>query len=234
MRPWQVLTFIIVVLLVAAIYVAVSFVRWLELVDATGNPNTGNSFGAFQLFEAIGIWLQFIVLFIAGIFAYLQWRAQVGMSQLRSTHSFISETQRDKEILEAVTTKRIIIKYAKDSDVTVSVIFERIAKFALSQSEMTKINELLNAEGREVTLSVYDAVRVVLNHYEVMALGVEHGALQEQMLRDWWMSTYINDYVDLELAIAQIRAEARNDRIFSQFEIVAKRWIEHAERLNKV
>lgn len=62
---------------------------------------------------SLGVWAQFIVLVIAAIIAYRQWRNSGDVSRKRVTYQFIVKLQTDKELLEAMAVKRVVVAEAR-------------------------------------------------------------------------------------------------------------------------
>lgn len=66
------------------------------------------------------------------------------------------------------------------------------------------------------------AIRSILNDYEITALGIKCGILDEKIFRLWFETSFLNDYEKLRPFIVTIRLQ--NSRYFVEMEQLAKKW----------
>lgn len=255
-------------LLVSIVYGLV--VSWFEL------SVSGSDLDAKPVFLLeLGEWAQALLLLIAGVIAYRQWRDQTRTAQVSQTFDFISRAQRDEEIIGALSVKRKITVVAKEERTPAREYFLSVFKGearpqdhpiwregrpehvvgggpspksmepragdASEAEEGGALEIVADDDGASIThiyytnsmsmasrLSPREAIDVILNHYEVMALGMYKGALDEDMLKGWWLTTYVQDYEDLKDVIREIQHQANNTRIFRNFGDLAQRWSQSA------
>lgn len=72
------------------------------------------------------------------------------------------------------------------------------------------------------------AVTAVLNRYEAFAIGVEKGAVDEEMYKRWWKTTLIEDWYVFRPLI--IRLQDRNPRAYIEFQSLAEKWQKEATK----
>lgn len=66
------------------------------------------------------------------------------------------------------------------------------------------------------------AVSAVLNRYEAFAIGIEKGAVDEEMYRLWWKTNLIEDWYVFRPLINKL--QQRNPRAYLEFQSLAERW----------
>jgi hypothetical protein len=67
-------------------------------------------------------------------------------------------------------------------------------------------------------------VRNTLNDYELIAVGIRHGILDEEIYKSWFKSSLIKDYISADSYISEVRRQESNPDIFCEFEALALRW----------
>lgn len=67
-------------------------------------------------------------------------------------------------------------------------------------------------------------IKLVLNHYEFVALGVHRKILHEQTLKEMQFSIYTKVWEAACPLIYDLRHESGRDTIFQEFERLATRW----------
>ncbi|WP_158813086.1 DUF4760 domain-containing protein [Methylocapsa sp. S129] len=68
------------------------------------------------------------------------------------------------------------------------------------------------------------AMRAVLNRYELVAIGISEGTIDEGLYKKWCRSTLVNDWISVKPFVTQLRANTRVWTVFSDFEALAKKW----------
>lgn len=68
------------------------------------------------------------------------------------------------------------------------------------------------------------ALRSILNDYELIAIGIRHGIIDELFYRRWARAGLISDWQQIEPFIAAVRRVTGNPRVFQEFEALARRW----------
>lgn len=67
------------------------------------------------------------------------------------------------------------------------------------------------------------AIRSILNDYEITALGIKRGILDETIFRLWVKTVFLNDCDKLRPFIAEIRL--RSPRVYVELEELAEKWV---------
>lgn len=67
-------------------------------------------------------------------------------------------------------------------------------------------------------------VRLVLNRYELIAVGIEQGILDEAFYKSWFQNSLLKDYRASLVLISDIRDKENNRVIYTKFERLAKKW----------
>ena len=63
-----------------------------------------------------------------------------------------------------------------------------------------------------------------MNDYELTALGIHQGILDEEFYKKWFMGSYLKDYKAVRPFIKEIREAENRDAIYSEFEKLAVKW----------
>ncbi len=71
-----------------------------------------------------------------------------------------------------------------------------------------------------------DAVRLitVLNHYEIVAIAIEHQSIDEDIYKEWFRFPYVQFWEKAEPTVIEWRRQKNSPRAFVRFEHLAKRW----------
>jgi hypothetical protein len=245
-------------MLVAFLALLIGLLIWLHWSEIAGGGQ-----GRSAAFGSLAMWLQALLLAAAAFVAFRQWRTAGNVSRKRVTFGFISSVQIDREILQAIATKRKVFSIAeelngtdgKDTARWISTLFgdgeAAASKFkdlldehlnpdgaahGVMKRVLTRIADQGILEAAEVeTLhldldsgpqinSPRNALTTILNIYEIIAIGISRGALDREMMAQWWMTTIVKDYFVLHKAIEISRAKNGNSRLFQNVERLALDW----------
>lgn len=66
------------------------------------------------------------------------------------------------------------------------------------------------------------AIRSILNDYEITALGIKRGILDEKIFKLWYKTSFLKDYESMRAYIAEIRQ--RNPQVYVEMEELADKW----------
>lgn len=75
----------------------------------------------------------------------------------------------------------------------------------------------------------YDAVLQIMNHYEMISVGINSGILSAEIYDRYYRTRFVKDWIEAKALIAEERRVADNDRLFVEFETLAKNWAEKYE-----
>ncbi len=73
-------------------------------------------------------------------------------------------------------------------------------------------------------------LRSVLNRYELVAIGIDKGIIDEKSYKKWCRSTLVKDWIECKAFVMQIRHNASVPTFYCEFETLAKRWSNKEER----
>lgn len=76
----------------------------------------------------------------------------------------------------------------------------------------------------------FDVIIEVLNFYETWEIGIENKALDENMLRDWWRSSAVRDFLDLYEFVLEHRDQTDSPALFVKIEALVRRWARPEEQ----
>ncbi|MEX2375766.1 MAG: DUF4760 domain-containing protein [Dehalococcoidia bacterium] len=69
-----------------------------------------------------------------------------------------------------------------------------------------------------------NVIRNTLNDYELIAVGIKEGILDEDLYKRWFKTSFLKDMRMAKNYIAAIRQEAGTDAIFAEAEWLAQKW----------
>lgn len=133
---------------------------------------------------------------IACIVALKSISAQREIARRRATLDMLASRQWDHDYLKA---RRIFNAHAGDSSV-------------LWLDDQHSDSEQSNA------------IRAILNEYELIAIGIDEGILDENLYRRWFKTQVLRDFSFYEVFICEARKRSGNGQIFIEFERMKSRW----------
>jgi hypothetical protein len=68
------------------------------------------------------------------------------------------------------------------------------------------------------------AVNKVMNHYELLSVGINRRILSSQIYADFYMTRFVKDFEASQSYIAATRERSGRKQLFVQFEALAKKW----------
>lgn len=81
------------------------------------------------------------------------------------------------------------------------------------------------ADSEEATV-----IKSVLNHYELVAIGVRQKTLHENIYKRWLRSGFVKDWIESKPFVVQLRQNTQNHKIYCEFESLARRWANKKEK----
>ena len=79
--------------------------------------------------------------------------------------------------------------------------------------------------GKEASL-----IRAVLNRYELVAIGVFSGSLDEKSYKSWCRTTLVKDWKCVKPFVAQLREQSDTPTLYCEMEKLAKKWATKSEK----
>lgn len=71
---------------------------------------------------------------------------------------------------------------------------------------------------------IRENVRIVLNDYELIAVGIQQGILDEEFYKKWFKGKMMRDYDAVRFFIAKVRVMSGNNEVYRTFENLAVSW----------
>ena len=158
-----------------------------------------------------------VVSIIGGaIFAYFQVK----------THRRIATDRAEQE--RKLAAQKATLEFISDFEVHDEEWLE-VRKVFVSlrqRNELAKVARAQDQQQREKRLQV----TTFLNHYELVAVAINHGIIDEDLYAEWCRSTLVGIWRSAQSFIAEFRL-ARNeeragsgDNIYTQFQSLAEKW----------
>ena len=69
-----------------------------------------------------------------------------------------------------------------------------------------------------------DIIKKLFNYYEATAIGIELGALDEQVIESWWKTSYVRDWRAFKRYIKEKREADKIPRLYEKYEAQVARW----------
>ena len=63
-----------------------------------------------------------------------------------------------------------------------------------------------------------------LNHFELVAVAIKHRIINEDLYAEWLRTKYVQTWEDAEAFIVAMCKEGKHERLFREFEALAKKW----------
>lgn len=81
--------------------------------------------------------------------------------------------------------------------------------------------------GLEGSEKDFQTIRFILNHYELVSIGIREGIYDERIYRRWYHQSFVRDWQVSKLNIERMRAASAlsdSSKLYSEYEDLAKRW----------
>ncbi|WP_350333767.1 DUF4760 domain-containing protein [Coralliovum pocilloporae] len=128
-------------------------------------------------------------------------RTQREIALKRTTLDMISQSERDKDIIEAQAR------------------FNDLAKQPAGLAPYAEKDKLATDD--------VEKIRVVLNQYEIYAIGIKRGIIDEELYFLWFKSGLLTHWRHAEPFITRLRALTESDVLFREFEWLVERARNH-------
>lgn len=73
-------------------------------------------------------------------------------------------------------------------------------------------------------------IRAILNRYELIAIGIGQGIVDEQSYRRWCRTTLVKDWVESKSLVMQLRNNSKTPTFYIEFEALARKWAKASEK----
>jgi hypothetical protein len=86
------------------------------------------------------------------------------------------------------------------------------------------------AEPTETASDNAAVIRATLNRYELVAIGIKQSAFDRALYKMWCRTTLVKDWMACKPFVMQLRQNSRVPTYFCEFEDLARRWANKAEK----
>ncbi len=134
-------------------------------------------------------------------------------------------------ILTLVWTKNIACRRA-----TLDIVLneETDPRHIEKRTDFVKLRDVGNlakwAEPANTTTDNSALIRAILNRYELVAIGIRQGTMDEKSYHRWCRTTLVKDWTSCKPFVMQLRHNAHTPTYYCELEALAKRWATKAER----
>ncbi|MEO1150159.1 MAG: DUF4760 domain-containing protein [Pseudomonadota bacterium] len=203
--------FIVTLFLVLAI-------AWLSVPDLWTALYSGDSAARVK---TVGTLSTIIIAFaIVGtvLTAFIAYRTSTKTAKVQKTIDYIYRQSHDKDIIELFDSIRHIKRnlHAKELRISYDIIIREDKRLRETLAERRVADMRKKSDG--------DFIINLLNYYETWAIGIETGALDEDVLKSWWRTNYVRDWSTFRIFVIGYRDDVKNPDAFEKFENLAKRW----------
>ncbi|MGI9405261.1 MAG: DUF4760 domain-containing protein [Hyphomicrobiaceae bacterium] len=126
-------------------------------------------------------------------------------ARLRATLDFILKTELDEQYIEA---KRVWKELRAEDEQQVTELLARV--------------HYSNAAAKEIDKAAF--VRTLYNNFELAALAIDQGILDEEFYFEWYASTFILTWNQSAYSIGVMRALLSNANLYIQWEQMVTQW----------
>lgn len=77
---------------------------------------------------------------------------------------------------------------------------------------------------RQAAIDAAEVITKLFNYYEATAIGIKLGALDEEIIKQWWRASYVEDWKDFSLYVTEKRQRDDRDALYRQYQTQAERW----------
>lgn len=179
----------------------------------------------FSVWEALPN-LAPIILAISAIIAFGIYRQNQHQGRLNNKHAkervqiarsfdHIVEQTKDRDLLLANEQFKALIEALKE---------KHSGPYGYEEVENTFVNFRGQAVyGSEILIRLF-------NYYEATAIGIELGALNESIIREWWRGSYVQDWIDFRRYVHEKREARGTPALYVKYENQVRHWATEAER----
>ncbi|MCZ8181618.1 MAG: DUF4760 domain-containing protein [Beijerinckiaceae bacterium] len=134
----------------------------------------------------------------AGLYAYVQVRANRRIARERATLDLLIKREWDKDYLD------------------------HKAHFNRLRDAEGGLEKWMCVEHRNSDEA--NSIRYIMNDYELIALAISRGVIDEVIYKAWFRGSMIRDFRAAEIAISRARTLANSARIYVEWEQLAQTW----------
>ena len=124
---------------------------------------------------------------------------------------------------------RATLDYISTTEVT-SDQWLRLRKEIAALKNAGSLVAVFGANEREERTEEIATICTYLNHFELTAVGINHGIINKKLYAEWFRGAYIQTWKDSQSFITELRTRRKHDELFKQFEELAGDWAKEAAK----
>lgn len=122
-------------------------------------------------------------------------------------------------IIEQTKDRDLILMNAQFKAVVEKLQRQHRPPYTLEQVEACEATY----DGREVDCN--DVLTKLFNYYEATFIGIELGALDKAIIRQWWEASFIQDWADFSAYVKDKRERYERPKLYEKFENGVNSWL---------
>jgi len=157
--------------------------------------------------DSIKVWLEiltFSVILFGFLIAYSSYISQREMARKRATLDLMNKNIWDKDSVEAQNMFISLALHSKEPDDGQGLEFWANSRHSNSQQ--------------------YQMIRSVMNDYELIALGIRKGIIDENFYKFFYKSAVLSHWDYAEAYVNKLRGLKKNGNIFIEYENLVRHW----------
>lgn len=159
----------------------------------------------------------------------------LGVSVLVAIAAFLDARHRNtKDHQEARSRAQIsksfdhIIEQTRDRDLIAmneefKAVIDSLKKLGPGPYGLADVEDHL-VKHREAAIDAAEVITKLFNYYEATAIGIRLGALDEEIIKQWWRASYVADWQDFSLYIEEKRTRDKRAALYVEYQAQAERW----------
>lgn len=159
-----------------------------------------------------------IAVIISAVAAYLGYQETREATKNRTSFEVIFKLVHDQDLIGIFGAWRSIkVKYDGDKD---GVPFDDVHRNYKQYQATLSQNGIAHTDH----VHEYDIIISLLNYYEAIAIGIKDGAINEEIIKDWWRQTTVRDWTLLYQFVSGYRKERGSSTIYEHAEDIVNSW----------
>lgn len=161
-----------------------------------------------NLFANLTLAATAIILLVTAAASLLLYASTRKIAVLRSSFEHIAIQTRDADLIEMFEQLRRVRHAASAGEV------------ALTYKNMQRD---FKYDGTHIYAD--NIIKKTFNYYEATCIGIKRGALEEQMIEDWWGDAMVSDWIDFQQYVDEARDALAYRGLYIEVEYYVRRWI---------
>ncbi len=130
---------------------------------------------------------------------------------------------------QRLVSLRATLDYISNTEVTSDQWLRLRKEIAVLKNSGSLVAVLGANEDEEQTENIA-TICTYLNHFELTAVGINHGIINKKLYAEWFRGAYIQTWKDSQSFITELRTRRKHNKLFEQFEDLASEWMKKAAK----